>query len=458
MRNSRISLWWDLLPESLTTSLGAPLNSHISADVAIVGAGYTGLWSAYYLQRADPSLRIVIVESEVAGFGASGRNGGWASALFPIGLESMARTYGRDSAIAMKKAMFATVDDIGTAAVTEGWDIDWAKGGTIVAARTPLQWKNAHEEAKEARSWGFGDDLALLSADETEVRMRATDTLGSTFTQHCAAIQPAKLVRHLAQTVRDRGAMIFEGTRVHSIEPGLVRTSGGDVRARFVIRATEGYTKDLAHMKRTLAPVYSLMLATEPLSRDLWDQIGLAQRETFSDGRHLIIYGQRTADDRIAFGGRGAPYFFGSKITAQQDRNPAVHAELWRVLVDLFPMLVDTKVTHTWGGPLGIPRDWWASCGLDRSTGLAWSGGYVGDGVGTAHLGGQTLADLITENPSSRTQLPWVGHQSPPWEPEPLRWIGTNVGLKVMTKADEFEDRTGRPSRLGQLFARKIGH
>lgn len=458
MNPARISLWWDTLPRELTEALGEPLRSDISADVAIVGAGYTGLWTAYYLQQIDPTLRIAIVEAEVAGFGASGRNGGWASALFPIGPDAMARQHGREAAIEMKRAMFATVDDIGRVATTEGWDIDWAKGGTIVAARTPLQWATAQQDVADSAAWGFGADLTLLTADEARSRMNATDMLGATYTPHCAAIQPARLVRHLARTVRDRGALIFEGTRAISIEPGAVRTSGGTVRARTVVRATEGYTKDLARMKRTLAPVYSLMLATEPLSADLWDDIGLAERETFSDGRHLIIYGQRTADGRIAFGGRGAPYYFGSRITPQQDRNRAVHAELWRVLVDLFPALSGTRVTHTWGGPLGVPRDWWASCGLDRTRGLAWSGGYVGDGVGTAHLGGQTLADLITDSSTPRTELPWVGHQSPLWEPEPLRWVGTNVGLRVMTRADEYEDRTGRPSRLGKLFARRIGH
>jgi glycine/D-amino acid oxidase-like deaminating enzyme len=455
---TRISLWWDTLPAELTAPLGAPLRANTTVDVAIVGAGYTGLWTAYYLLKADPTLRIAIIESEVAGFGASGRNGGWASALFPIGPDAMARAHGREAAIAMKLAMFKTVDDIGAVAAREGWDIDWAKGGTVVAARTPLQWESAQREVADAAAWGFESDLLLLNAEQASQRIKATDTLGATFTPHCAAINPAKLVRSLAYTVRDGGALIYEGTRALAIEPGQVHTSGGTVSAGFVVRATEGYTKDLAGHKRELAPVYSLMLATEPLSASMWDEIGLSHRETFADGRHLIIYGQRTVDDRIAFGGRGAPYYFGSKISARQDRNRAVHAELWRVLIDLFPVLRSSRVTHTWGGPLGVPRDWWASCGLDGKTGLAWSGGYVGDGVGTSHLGGQTLADLITGQASPITELPWVGHNSPKWEPEPLRWLGTNVGLKVMTRADEVENRTGRSSRLGKIFSRQIGH
>jgi glycine/D-amino acid oxidase-like deaminating enzyme len=285
-----------------------------------------------------------------------------------------------------------------------------------------------------------------------------TDVLGGVFTPHCAALHPARLVRSLARTVAASGTLLYEHTPVSSIEPGIVRTGAGDVRAEVIVRATEGYTPSLRGHTRTLAPVYSLMLATEPLPDRTWAQIGLPGRPTFSDGRHLIIYGQRTADGRLAFGGRGAPYYFGSRITPEQDRNPDVHAALWEVLVDMFPAVHDAAVTHTWGGPLGVPRDWWASCGFDRATGLAWSGGYVGDGVTTSNLGGRTLADLITGRSSDLVTLPWVNHRSKPWEPEPFRWLGANLGLRVMTSADDVEGRTGRPSRRAALFARKIGH
>lgn len=454
-----LSLWWDTLPDDLRAPVGSPLPGDRTADVAIVGVGYTGLWTAYYLHRLDPTLHIVMLEAEEAGFGASGRNGGWASALFPASLAALARASSRDAAIRMKRTMFDAVDEIGRVAGHEGWDIQWGKGGTVVAARTPLQLSTMREEIADLRTWGFGEeDYALLDRDETERRIGATDVLGGTYTPHCAAIHPARLVRSLARTVAAQGTAIHEHTRVRAIEPGRVHTDLGDVRAEIVVRATEGYTRTLAGHTRTLAPVYSLMLATEPLPDEAWRTIGLGQRETFADGRHLIIYGQRTADGRLAFGGRGAPYHFRSRITPEQDRNAAVHAALWEVLVDLFPVVSQAQVTHTWGGPLGVPRDWWASCGLDRQTGLAWSGGYVGDGVGTANLGGRTLADLITGRDSDLTTLPWVGHRSKRWEPEPLRWIGTNVGLRVMTSADAKEERTGRPTRRAAMFARKLGH
>ena len=454
-----LSLWWDTLPAGLRAPIGTPLPGDTTADVAIVGAGYTGLWTAYYLMKRDPSLRVVVLEAEEAGFGASGRNGGWASALFPAGLSAIARASSRDAAIRLRRAMFATVEEIGSVAHDEGWDIEWQKGGTVVAARTPLQMSSAREEIDDLRSWGFGsDDYALLGKGEATARVNATDVLGGTYTPHCAAVNPARLVRSLAQSVVASGVTLHENTRVTAIEPGIVRTEHGSVRAEYIVRATEGYTRTLKGHTRTLAPVYSLMLATEPLSEQAWAQIGLNGRETFSDGRHLIIYGQRTADGRLAFGGRGAPYHFGSRITPEQDRNAAVHAALWEVLTDLFPVVSQSAVTHTWGGPLGVPRDWWASCGLDRSTGLAWSGGYVGDGVGTSNLGGRTLADLITGTDSDIVSLPWVDHRSKPWEPEPFRWLGTNIGLRVMTSADDSEARTGRPSRRAAMFARNLGH
>ncbi|MHB1066504.1 MAG: NAD(P)/FAD-dependent oxidoreductase [Candidatus Nanopelagicales bacterium] len=454
-----LSLWWDGLPEDLRAPIGPAMPGDTDADVAIVGAGYTGLWTAYYLHRADPALRIAIVEAEQAGFGASGRNGGWASALFPASLEALARRSSRGEAIRMKRSMNATVDEIGRVASAEGWDIGWHKGGTVVLARTPLQWQAAQDEVAAMREWGFGaDDVRLLDRDEALARAGATDVIGGTYTPHCAAIQPARLVRLLARTAVADGTRLFEGTRAMAIEPGLVRTDRGTLRAPVVVRATEGYTRTLKGQGRALAPIYSLMLATEPLPEEAWRAVGLAHRETFADGRHLIIYGQRTADGRIAFGGRGAPYHFRSRITPDQDRDAQVHRALWEVLVDLFPVLHEARVTHTWGGPLGVPRDWWASCGLDPATGLAWAGGYVGDGVGTSNLAGRTLADLITGRASDLVALPWVNHLSRHWEPEPLRWLGANIGLRVMTSADGVEARTGRPSRRAALFARKVGH
>lgn len=450
------SLWLDMVPSSLTPR--PALSGSLDVDVAIVGAGYTGLWTAYYLRLDDPTLRVAVLEREVAGFGASGRNGGWCSALFPASTAKVASASGREAAVALQRAMNATVDEVGRVVAAEGIDCGFSKGGTVVLARSAPQLQRAKADVEEARHWGFGpEDLRLLEAEEAAAMLHATRVLGGTYTPHCAAIDPARLVRGLAEAVERSGVQIFEHTPATRIAPGRVETPHGTVRAEVVVRATEGYTAGLPGHRRTLAPVYSLMLATEPLDEQAWAAVGLDGRATFSDFRHLIIYGQRTTDGRIAFGGRGAPYHFASRIRTAFDRNPRVFAELRRVLVDLFPALSDVKITHTWGGPLGIPRDWFASVGLDRATGLAWGGGYVGDGVGTSNLAGRTLADLITGAESDLVRLPWVGHRSPRWEPEPLRWLGANAGLRTMSSADHVEERTGRPARRANFFGRFLG-
>jgi glycine/D-amino acid oxidase-like deaminating enzyme len=285
----------------------------------------------------------------------------------------------------------------------------------------------------------------------------ASAVVGGTYTPHCAAIHPARLARGLADALRRRGISLYERTPVLNIAPGRLVTATGVVRARYVIRATEGYTARLPGLRRTVAPVYSLMVATAPLPESVWAEIGLADRPTFNDLRHLIIYGQRTADGRFAFGGRGAPYHLGSAVRPSFDRVPAVFAALRRTLTALFPVLGDVEATYGWGGPIGVPRDWCASVGLDPATGLGWAGGYVGDGVSTTNLAGRTLADLITGADSELTRLPWVGHHSPRWEPEPLRWLGVNAGLQTMSWADREETRTGRPSRAASVVGRFLG-
>jgi len=453
----KLSFWHDTVPGSLEPR--DPLQGDRDADVAIAGAGFTGLWTAYYIKKARPELRVVVCEREIAGFGASGRNGGWCSALFPASLSKLDRMGGRDAAIAMYRAMQQTVDEVGAAAAAEGIDCHWAKGGTVQLARSAVQLERARAEIAEAREFGFGpEDLDLLDRDAATAIAAADGVLGGVYTPHCAAIHPSRLARGLAEAVRRLGVSLHEATPVTRIEPGALVTAAGTVRARHVIRATEGYTPQLPGEHRTVIPVYSLMIATEPLPDAVWEQIGLATRPTFGDLRHMIIYGQRTADGRFAFGGRGAPYHLGSSIRPSFDRVPAVHAALRRTLAELFPVLADFKVTHAWGGPLGIPRDWCASVGLDPATGLGWAGGYVGDGVATTNLAGRTLADLILGEDTPITRLPWVGHRSPRWETEPLRWLGTNAGLHLMSFADRQEARTGRPSRAADLFGRFLGH
>ncbi|WP_430867410.1 NAD(P)/FAD-dependent oxidoreductase [Demequina aurantiaca] len=449
------SLWLDGLDTPISTA--RPLARDINTDVAIVGAGYTGLWTAYYLKRARPDMRVAIVEKEFAGFGASGRNGGWASALLPTSLATLAKEHGRHSALAFDSAMRASVDELIAAAGDIAADAHIAKGGTVVVARTAVQWGRAQAQARDAIEWGLGDRVSLLDQTAARTRLNAAGTLGATYTPDCAAIQPARLVRALAAAVTDMGVDLYEGTPAKTIGPHRVVTPGGEVTAAHVIRATEGYTAGMPGFKRDVAPVYSLMIATAPLSDAQWRDIGLAQRETFSDYRHLIVYGQRTADGRMVFGGRGAPYHFGSATKPAFDTHEKVFAKLKASLVEMFPMLAEARITHRWGGALGIARDWHASVGLDAGTGIGWAGGYVGDGVTTTNLAGRTLRDLILGEDTALTRLPWVGHRSPRWEVEPLRWLGANAGLAGMSVADAEERLTRRPSLAARALAPLVG-
>lgn len=451
------SLWHHTADEDFTPR--PPLPGDIEADVAIVGAGYTGLWTAYYLHELKPQLRVAIVEREIAGYGASGRNGGWCSALFPPASTGIARRHGADAAVAMRRAMHGAIEEVGRVAEAEGIDVHFARGGTISFARNQAQLIRGRELVEdERRLTGDVEQLRLLSRDEAEHVARATRVLGATYTPNCAVVHPLRLVRGLARRVESLGVSIFEQTTASALKPGAVLTDHGRVRAGTVVRAAEGYTAGLRGHRRRFVPLYSLMIATEPLPPEAWAEIGLSRRETFADLRHMRIYGQRTADDRLAFGGRGAPYHFRSRTRPEFDRDARVHAALREVLVDLFPIVGDYEVTHRWGGAVGVPRDWHASVGVDRGRGFAWAGGYVGDGVATSNLAGRTLAQLIAREESDLTRLPWVGHRSRGWEPEPLRWLGVNGGRFLMTRADRSEARSGKPARSARAFARFIGY
>jgi glycine/D-amino acid oxidase-like deaminating enzyme len=448
------SLWLDTCGDDLEPR--PSLAGDTTCDVAVVGGGMTGLWTARLLRDADPALRITVLEAEICGFGASGRNGGWCSALFPTPLPVLAARAGRAAAVAQHRAMVDTVAAVGDDLTRLGIDARWSRGGTLSLATDPSHVVRLRRAVAERHEYGFDErDDRWLTPDEVAERVRVRTggpgaTAGAAFTPHCAALDPARLTRGLARSVEADGVAVHEGTRVRELRPGAVATDHGSVRAEVVLRCTEGYTASLAGHRRELLPLYSMMIATEPLPPDVWDAIGLAERETFTDGRRLLIYGQRTEDGRLAFGGRGAPYHFGSRIADAQDRDARVATALTETLHDLFPITRDAQVTHHWGGPLGVPRDWTASVGIDRSSGIGWAGGYVGDGVSTTHLAARTLRDLVLDRDTDLRRLPWVGHRSRRWEPEPLRWLGVNAGRLAATVADQREARTHRASAVGR--------
>jgi glycine/D-amino acid oxidase-like deaminating enzyme len=454
------SLWWSSLDSPVSPR--APLTQHLDVDVAIVGGGFTGLWTARELLRRDPDLRVAVLEKEVCGFGASGRNGGWASGLFPLSNESVIRRFGRESFDHQRQLLQRAVAELGSAARVDGIDARFIHGGTMTFARSDIQVARLTDEITAARAIGIGaDDVRWV--DETDLEAHVDGALGATYSPHCARIDPARLVRGLSDVVATLGAMIFENTAVTRIvprrghRPAEVVTVAANVHADVVVRATEGFTPNLPHERRTVVPLYSLMIATEALPRAFWDEVGFAKHETFADDRHMIIYGQRTSDDRIAFGGRGAPYHFGSSVEARFDTNHKVFQKLEATLRELFPTLPGS-ITHAWGGPLAMPRDHSPFVRVDAASGLASAGGYTGDGVVLSHVAATALADLITrpDVETDFTRLPFVQHAGRRWEFEPLRWIGINAGLGLAGWADRVESKHARVSRASRWLDRLV--
>jgi glycine/D-amino acid oxidase-like deaminating enzyme len=429
------SWWWADLG-----GLPAPrpaLDGDREADVCIVGAGYTGLWTAYELLRADPSLAVVVLEREVAGFGASGRNGGWVLGEVSTGTRQRAAA-GEAAVAALEAAAQDAVDEVGAACTREGIDCDFVKGGSLTVAQTAPQ-------LERLRAAPRGE---LLDLADAAARVRVAGLRGARYTPHCARVQPAKLARGLAQAVERHGVTIHEGTPALDIAPRAVRTPYGTVRARWVVRATEGYTAALPGLGRALLPLSSSMIVTEPLDAEAWAQIGWEGRETLDDAAHAYVYAQRTADGRIAIGGRGRPYRFGSSTDRAGEIPDATVRQLRARLTRLFPMLGDVRLDGAWTGVFGVARDWAAAVHCDRDSGLCWAGGYAGEGVAAANLAARTLRDLILERDTELVRLPWVGHGARGWEPEPLRWLAVQTVYGAFRAADAIEDRTGRPSRL----------
>ncbi|TYB41558.1 NAD(P)/FAD-dependent oxidoreductase [Actinomadura chibensis] len=464
-RDGGVSHWFEAAGRPAP---GPRLPGPRDADVCVVGAGYTGLWTAYYLKRARPGLRIVVLEREFAGFGASGRNGGWVLGELAGSRERYAARHGRPAAIALQRAMFRAVDEVVRVAAAEGIDAGLVKGGVLYVARNAAQRARLAAMVAEARAWGWTDgDLVPLPAAERAGRLRVAGATGAAWSPHGARAQPAALVRGLARTVRDLGVEVYERTPVLRIDPRRGRvpatavTPHGSVAAEYVLRATEGFTAGLPGHRRDLLPMNSSMIVTTPLPGAVWDAIGWERRELLGDMAHYYMYAQRTADDRIAFGGRGRPYRYGSRVDDAGRTAPATVDALWTTLTAMFPAVAgEGRVAHAWSGVLGVPRDWCAAAAVDRASGLGHAGGYTGHGVATANLAGRTLRDLVLGEGTELTALPWVGRRVRRWEPEPLRWLGVHAMYALYRAADARESASGAAgtSVLARLADAINGH
>ena len=440
-----VSYWLD----SLGPIQARPrLDGDIEVDVAVVGAGFTGLWTAYELQRREPGLAIAVLESQFAGFGASGRNGSWCVPELNASPELLSSRFGRERTQALHRALIVTLAEVERSLSEEGIEADFSRAGVLKVARGRYQLPLLEAEMASYRDAGVADEYSWLDRTAAREKLEVAGVEAALYTANGATLNPGKAVRGLAAAVERRGATIYERTRVLGVRKGSpvrIETARGQVRAKVAVLALEGYLSQLARYHRRVLPLYSLISITEPISERDLESVNWSTRMCVGSMRLSVDYFARTAEGRILVGGRGAPYSYGSRILSSSEYHAATHAKLQQMFREWFPGLSSVRFSQSWGGVLGMPRDWIPQIGFHPSTGLAFAYGYTGHGVATTNLAGRTLADLITGRESELTALALVGHRSPDWEPEPLRWIGVRYVQGALARLDARGERTGRP-------------
>lgn len=455
---SKYSFWLETCGEDLTPR--PALKQSIDVDVAILGGGYTGLWTAYYLLRQHPHLKVAVIEREVVGFGASGRNGGWCSSKFPVTPAMLERRYGIKAARELMLAMCDAVDEVGRVCAEENIEAQFHKGGILTLARGTHHLPMIRASFDAYQRLGLGDQYRLMSGDEARERIQVTHIEGALFARENASVHPGRLVRGLARAVERRGGSIYEGTEVSAFHAGSLPrliTRSGEIRAQqAMVLAGESYLSQLSPLHRVVLPVYSLISLTAPLTEAQWKQVGWTSRESLASCNYTVDYLTRTADGRILFGSRGAPYRLGSKISDEQDRHAETHSRIQTLLLEWFPTLQGIQFTHSWGGPVGMPRDWMPMTHFDPATRIATARGYTGQGVSTTNLTGRIVAELIGGQRTALSALPLAQRRSPLWEFEPLRWLAVRYMQDAFFRIDEA-GKQGRPKPKDAFLAQYLG-
>ena len=411
-----------------------------SYDVAIIGGGFSGLWSAFHLKKLNPALSIAIFEARHCGYGASGRNGGWASSDYPVYRSTLEKRYGAETTQRLMDSLTGAIDELGEIAETIAPAAHFVKSGTLMFARNQAQERRLRANEDDMHEW--------KSAQELNELIRISQSRGGLFNSQSATVNPMGFIDGLVQFLIGQGVQIFEGVFATRVDGGVLANSAS-VSAPVVIQATEVFSEP----RRNFIPLYSLMVATEPLSEEMWRSIGNDSRFTFAEGSHLINYAQRTSDNRIAIGGRGATYPFGSRLASDKENTTQVHEHLRKLVQQWFPVLKDVRFTHSWGGAVAITRDWEPYVQFDPNSGFGRLGGYAGDGVTMSYLAAKIIANLIEKTSNPVTQLHFVNRQLRMWEPEPLRYIAVNSLVKLSGVADTEEKITSRPSVVSRIIA-----
>ena len=298
------------------------VNATNSFDIAIIGGGFSGLWSAYHLKQLQPSLKIAIFEQNYIGFGASGRNGGWASAEYPTSNARIIKEHGIQTYKNLRKSLIESIDEIGQIAKSNNWLIEFAKGGALVFATNKAQLSRI--------SSNLDDEHKFLNQSQVSGLLNVAKIKGGVYTPHCAALNPFNLTQSLAKYLEDIGVEIFEDSKVEEILDKEILVNGHKIKCHISIRATEAFTAR-KWMATQQIPIYSLMVATEPIPEAILAQIRNSQRATFQEACNLITYAQITGDNRLAIGGRGVRYKLFSRLSERSEIDNRIHALLSEV-------------------------------------------------------------------------------------------------------------------------------
>jgi glycine/D-amino acid oxidase-like deaminating enzyme len=465
-RNGEISHWMRREHEAEAATGRTPSRYELpreEQDLVIVGGGLTGLWTAYYAITEHPEWRITVLDANEVGFGGSGRNGGWLSTLLPGNRAVYAKSVDRaggDGAEAVRgfqRQMSGSIRETLRVLEAEGIDADQYQGGQLQAATTPAALKRLRSTYEANLRSGYdASSMELLSAKELRDRIDIEPALGGLSYRDTARVDPAKLTRGLARVVESRGVRICEKARVQRIDPGAAVTERGHVHGRTVVSCVEAYTGEIASDGpgfggREIIPVNSSMVATRRLTDAEWGRIGWDGLECLNDGAHTFVYAQRTADGRIAIGGRGTPYAYNSGTPGTGRVDERTVRTLERRLRFFFPS-VDTRIEHAWRGAIGVTRDWCAGIYFDPRSRIGNARGYAGHGVTATNLAARTLLDRVAGRSTELTALPWNDHDSGRWEPEPIRWVGVHAMYRLFGVADAWEE--SRNSENTSLIAR----
>lgn len=443
--------WW--LAQEPPLAPRPALAGDVTADIVIVGGGFTGMWAAWLAREQEPGARVAIVEADLCGHGPSGRNGGFVNTSW-FSLRSMTQRFGVERALAVARAADAAVGEIGAWCDEQGIDAWFRTGGYMIVSTAPAfdaEWQATVRACAEA---GEPQAARTLSAEEVRARCAAPAFGAGAFLPASATVNPARLALGLRAKLLDAGVEIYERSPARAIANGPgsveVRTAGGRLRARHMVLAAGGALEALRPLRRRMTLTSSHMVMTEPVP-DLLEEIGWTGGECITDARHMLHYFRTTPDGRIAFGWGGGRVVAGARTGGRAEVDPAIVARVIRDLRRFFPALAGRRIEHAWGGPVDVSPSHTPVVGsLGR---LHYGFGYTGHGVGPSRMVGHALAALALERDDDHTRLAIV--EPPPLRvpPEPLRYIGGVITRAALVRKEAALESGRAPGRVTNFIA-----